>query len=50
MDAVRKGSGLAIRFPRFTGNYRLDKTAEDATTANEIVEMYGKQLKKIGES
>ena len=50
MDAVRKGSGLAIRFPRFTGNYRLDKAAEDATTISEIVEMYQKQLKKIDES
>jgi len=50
MDSIRKGSGLAIRFPRFTGNYRLDKAAEDATTVSEIVEMYQKQLKKISES
>jgi DNA ligase-1 len=50
MDVVRKGSGLAIRFPRFTGNYRLDKSAEDATTVTEVVGMYQKQLKKIGES
>ena len=50
MNAIRQGSGLAIRFPRFTGNYRIDKAAEDATTANEIVEMYQKQLKKIAES
>jgi DNA ligase-1 len=50
MDSVRKGNGLAIRFPRFTGNYRLDKAAEDATTENEIVEMYQNQLKKINES
>jgi len=50
MNAIRQGSGLAIRFPRFTGNYRLDKAAEDATTASEIVEMYQKQLKKIAES
>jgi len=49
MDSVRKDSGLAIRFPRFTGNYRVDKAAEDATTAGEIVEMYEKQLKKISE-
>jgi DNA ligase-1 len=48
VDAVRKGSGLAIRFPRFTGNYRLDKSAEDATTSTEILEMYHNQLKKIG--
>ncbi|MEM3576967.1 MAG: ATP-dependent DNA ligase [Candidatus Bathyarchaeia archaeon] len=50
MNAIRQGSGLAIRFPRFTGSYRIDKAAEDATTASEIVEMYQKQLKKIAES
>jgi DNA ligase-1 len=49
MDTIRKGSGLAIRFPRFTGNFRLDKAAEDATTTKEIVEMYRKQLKKVSE-
>jgi DNA ligase-1 len=49
IDKIRKGSGLAVRFPRFTGNYRIDKAAEDATTVNEIMEMYQKQLKKIGE-
>jgi len=50
MNAIRQGNGLAIRFPRFTGNYRLDKAAEDATTTKEIIEMYQKQLKKIVES
>jgi DNA ligase-1 len=49
MDAIRKRSSLAIRFPRFTGNYRLDKAAEDATTVKEVVEMYKSQLKKIAE-
>jgi DNA ligase-1 len=47
LDSIRKGSGLAIRFPRFTGNYRTDKAAEDATTSVEIVEMYRNQLKQI---
>jgi DNA ligase-1 len=47
MDVIRKGSGLAIRFPRFTGNYRLDKSAEDATSSDEIVKMYRSQLKTI---
>jgi DNA ligase-1 len=47
MNSIRKGSGLAIRFPRFTGNYRFDKAAEDATTSLEIVEMYRNQLKQI---
>jgi DNA ligase-1 len=50
MDSIRKGSGLAIRFPRFTGNYRLDKAAEDATTSAEVVEMYRSQLKRISEA
>jgi DNA ligase-1 len=47
MNAIREASGLAIRFPRFTGKYRVDKSAEDATTTQEIVEMYRGQLKKI---
>jgi DNA ligase 1 len=50
MDSIRKGSGLAIRFPRFTGKYRTDKAPEDATTSKEIVEMYRLQLKKISET
>jgi DNA ligase-1 len=50
MDSIRKGSGLAIRFPRFTGKYRTDKAPEDATTSDEVVEMYRGQLKKISEA
>ncbi len=50
MDSIRKGSGLAIRFPRFTGKYRTDKSPEDATTSAEVVEMYRAQLKKISET
>lgn len=48
-DKVRKGSGLAIRFPRFTGNYRLDKAPEDATTVREIIEMYQSKLVKVSQ-
>ena len=50
MDAIRKESGLAIRFPRFTGNYRFEKSAEDATADKEMVKTYRNQLKKLGES
>ena len=46
-DIVRPGSGLALRFPRFTGKWRKDKNPEDATTSQEAVEMYKKQLKQI---
>jgi DNA ligase-1 len=44
---VQKEAGLAIRFPRFTGRWRDDKTPEDATTTEEILEMYYSQ-KKVG--
>jgi DNA ligase-1 len=50
MDSIRKGSALAIRFPRFTGKYRTDKAPEDATTSDEVVEMYRSQLKRISEA
>jgi len=47
LGAVRRGSGLALRFPRFTGRYRDDKSPEDATTTKEALETYHRQLKKI---
>jgi len=45
-DVVRKDAGLAIRFPRFTGRWRKDKEPEEATTEQEILEMYHSQKKK----
>ncbi|WXG43308.1 MAG: ATP-dependent DNA ligase [Promethearchaeati archaeon SRVP18_Atabeyarchaeia-1] len=49
MNMIRKGSGLAVRFPRFTGKWREDKGPEEATTSQEIVDMYRKQLKTVKE-
>jgi DNA ligase-1 len=46
-DVFRKGSGLAIRFPRMT-RVRDDKAPADATTTKEIVQMYRKRLRKAG--
>ena len=43
---IKEGSGLAVRFPRFTGKFRKDKGAYDATSSGEILEMYRMQLKK----
>jgi DNA ligase-1 len=47
LGAIRRGSGLALRFPRFTGRYRDDKSPEDATTTKDVLETYHGQLKKI---
>lgn len=46
-NEVKKGAGIAVRFPRFTGKWREDKKSTDSTTTTEIVEMYRKQLKKV---
>jgi DNA ligase-1 len=48
--AIRPNAGLAIRFPRFTGRYRDDKSPEDATTCEEIISMYQRQLKTVAAS
>ncbi|HZD00619.1 MAG TPA: ATP-dependent DNA ligase [Actinomycetes bacterium] len=37
---VKDDSGLALRFPRFTGRWRDDKAPEDATTTDELVSMF----------
>ena len=37
---IKDAAGLALRFPRFTGRYRDDKAAEDATTVDEAVDMF----------
>ncbi|MEM2137451.1 MAG: ATP-dependent DNA ligase, partial [Candidatus Methanomethylicia archaeon] len=50
LNKIKEGAGLAIRFPRFTGKYRVDKGPEEATTEKEIMEMYQMQLKKLEES
>jgi DNA ligase-1 len=45
----RKDAGLAIRFPRFTGKVRDDKGPREATTSEELLNMYDRQLKKVDE-
>ena len=37
---VKPDAGLAMRFPRFTGRWRDDKAAQDATTTGELVDLY----------
>ena len=45
MNAIRKGAGLALRFPKFTGKIRAEKAAEDASTDKEVVSLYRGQAK-----
>jgi DNA ligase-1 len=47
MGRIRPGAGISLRFPKFTGKIRDDKGPQDATTVEEIVEMYQRQIKKI---
>ena len=37
---VDDDAGLAMRFPRFTGRWRDDKAPEDATTTQELIELF----------
>ena len=37
LNTIRKNSGLALRFPKFTGKIRMEKTAEDASTDQEVI-------------
>ncbi|MCI4362689.1 MAG: ATP-dependent DNA ligase [Thermoplasmata archaeon] len=46
VDAVRPGAGLALRFPRFTGKWRDDKKASDATTSAELLGLYRSQVRQ----
>ena len=44
-NGIRKGAGLALRFPKFTGKIRLEKMAENASTDQEIISLYKGQPK-----
>jgi DNA ligase-1 len=37
---IKEDTGLAMRFPRFTGRWRDDKGPEDATTTDELAGLY----------
>lgn len=43
IGAAKEDAGLGLRFPRFTGRVRDDKTPEQCTTAAEIIEFYNMQ-------
>jgi len=43
---IKEGAGLAIRFPRFI-RFRPDKSPEEATTVQEVIDLYRKQRKIV---
>ncbi|MGI0087404.1 MAG: ATP-dependent DNA ligase [Nitrosotalea sp.] len=45
LDKIRKGGGLALRFPKFTGKIRFEKAPENATSVVEVITMYNSQKK-----
>ncbi|MFQ5820381.1 MAG: ATP-dependent DNA ligase [Candidatus Heimdallarchaeota archaeon] len=48
-DKIKPNTGLAIRFPRYTGTRRPDKAPEQATTVAELIDMYQGQLRALKE-
>ena len=45
LDYIRKNTGFALRFPKFTGKIRAEKMAEDASTDEEVMALYKNQIK-----
>ena len=45
LNLVRKNSGFALRFPKFTGKIRYEKAVEDASTHDEVLALYKNQSK-----
>ena len=46
-NTLRKDSGLALRFPKFTGKVRSEKHVEDASTDDEVIALYKSQKKSV---
>ena len=45
LDLIRKDTGFALRFPKFTGKIRYEKAVEDASTDDEVLTLYKGQSK-----
>ena len=45
LDKIKDGTGLALRFPKFTGKIRTEKNSEDASTDEEVIALYNVQKK-----
>ena len=45
LDMIRKDTGFALRFPKFTGKIRTEKSVEDASVDEEVTALYKNQKK-----
>ena len=45
LDKIKENTGLALRFPKFTGKIRTEKNSEDASTDEEVIALYKVQKK-----
>jgi len=49
LDKIKNGTGLALRFPKFTGKIRTEKSSEDASTDEEVIALYKVQKKTVNQ-
>ena len=49
LNVIRKGSGFALRFPKFTGKVRIEQSVESASTDEEVISLYKSQAKILHE-
>ncbi len=49
LDKLKENTGLALRFPKFTGKIRTEKNSEDASTDDEVIALYKGQKKTINQ-
>ena len=45
LDKIKENTGLALRFPKFTGKIRTEKNSEDASTDEEVIALFKVQKK-----
>ena len=47
LNKIKEETGLALRFPKFTGKIRTEKNPEDASTDEEVIALYKVQKKIV---
>ncbi|MDA0755881.1 MAG: ATP-dependent DNA ligase [Crenarchaeota archaeon] len=49
LGKLKENTGLALRFPKFTGKIRTEKNSEDASTDEEVIALYKGQKKTVNQ-